>query len=468
MTARADPSDFITDDPPLITTEVQGNKCWPNGEESTPQRETCCELEVDSWPWSIENKNWIQERASEPFKAVHNRTEKLVHSLETIWEKERQRKAKIDSQTSNAPQSSAPSMRVAPTQTDVEREVLDAIESINGRFYSQREKLRMNPQSICSIPTAYQSITALFPSFIDEVSSSPDNDLVNFDTSISLSGHDILKLLESDGSHPFQTQRSEVDFDSAEILQWMADEGDDSMGGNEIHDSSSLFGDELEEDENFQIPQFDGAGETPPNMKKTSLTAAWSTISGDSRSMNTSPPPFKFSPPCAVTPSDYVFERRPESVTELSSKMSLDLNRHMNANPQQSLVPPSVGEIEKCFLKDRINLKEYRDPYYSNQADFPQKPKFFGGRTYNLPSVKDTNSLPFFQSFVGELQSFKNDDQTFSQKAFRYLTTSELPPSVHELQIQEKIDDMKDTSKRAKVIARKNSQVCLRSRHMIN
>ena len=59
------------------------NKLWDV--QSSINRETTCELEVDSWPWFVTNRNEVKERFLEPSEPILDRTEKLVHSLRALW-----------------------------------------------------------------------------------------------------------------------------------------------------------------------------------------------------------------------------------------------------------------------------------------------------------------------------------------------------------------------------------------------
>lgn len=76
---------MLSSSPPNNNTDSLIVENYWNGAQQLP-RETVCELEGDAWPWDIRNREQVRQRPDEFCRPVFRRPDKLVPSLNGLWE----------------------------------------------------------------------------------------------------------------------------------------------------------------------------------------------------------------------------------------------------------------------------------------------------------------------------------------------------------------------------------------------
>lgn len=136
-----------------------GKFLWHPNDEI--ERVTHVELELDSWPWSIENFKDVVERATEPFQPSLCRMFKLVPSLEAICEDERRRSGRrnncVDLLSSQS--GTQRSCEELLKQAEILRQTILSSTSSKPSQVTDSDALTMFP----SVMTAFQAISALYP-----------------------------------------------------------------------------------------------------------------------------------------------------------------------------------------------------------------------------------------------------------------------------------------------------------------
>lgn len=99
---------------------------------------------------------------------------------------------------------------------------------------------------------------------------------------------------------------------------------------------------------------------------------------------------------------------RPKSQTPRLDKVNKSIYKY-------STPPPTTIEALKSLKDDGAPTKAYRDPYYSNPSDVPERPREYAGRIFVLKG--------------DEIPSWDNSADTCLTRGARYLEYVPLPPS---------------------------------------
>ena len=200
-------------------------------------RSSTCELEVDSWPWFIENRLDVEERILEPNVPVLNRAEKLVSSLESMWQFIRNSDGyngilgDDDRRVNNTAQL---------PQTLYQQRVQQSIsEMIERNKNTEGDLQRSEDEFSQDIPTLTQAIGALYPPLID---SNEDEDIL--EQASQHSAHSSLHI----SSLPFHLLSTEIFDISADDETTVVINHDVIASQTEIFDKSMRDGAEYETD----------------------------------------------------------------------------------------------------------------------------------------------------------------------------------------------------------------------------